>query len=48
LKVFTKSRKIWSKLCCRQARQNIGGNSQIGRCSKGQISADNIGGQIGL
>jgi len=34
----------------RQAHQNIGknygGNSHIGRYSKGQMSADNIGGRI--
>jgi len=40
-------RWIWFKLCCRQAHQNIdkniGENSHIGRYSKGQISADNIG-----
>jgi len=48
--VFPKSRRIWYKLCCRQSHQNInkntGGNSYIGRYSKGQISADNIGGPI--
>jgi len=27
-------------LCCRQAQQNIGGNSHMGRYSKGQISVD--------
>jgi len=34
------------QLCCRQAHQNIGENLYIGRYSKGQISADNIGGAI--
>jgi len=34
------------ELCCRQAHQNIGGNLYIGRYSKSQITADNIGGPI--
>jgi len=36
--VFTWSKWIWFKLCCRQAHQNIDGNSHIGRYSKGQIN----------
>jgi len=36
-------RWIWYKVCCRQVQQNIGKISvEIGRYSKGQISADNI------
>jgi len=38
-----KTRQIGYKLCCRKAHHHIGGNSYIGRYSKRQITADNIG-----